>query len=31
MEQEKEVAPDGQTIFDVGVRLAWKRKRVVGT
>ena len=30
MEQEKEVAPDGQMIFDIGVRLAWKRKKGSG-
>lgn len=30
MEKEKEVAPDGQIIFDLGVRLAWKKKKGSG-
>ena len=30
MEKEKEVAPSGQMIFDLGVRLAWKKKKGSG-
>ena len=30
MEREKEVAPDGQMIYDIGVRLAWKKKKGSG-